>query len=311
MQYKDYYAILGVKKDATEKQIKSAYRNLARKYHPDVNKEPGAAERFKEINEAHAVLSDKQKRAKYDQLGSNWQAYERMGHAPGAGRRTVFTWGNGGARAAGFDFSDFFQMFFGDMAGNAGTEPTGQFETFYTTFGDDRGSYQQGRPGHEAELEVTLEEVAFGGERQVTLGTKPITVTIPKGIREGMKLRIAEERTGLGSDVFLVVKYKPHPIYRHNGEDIESDLDVTVTKAVLGAEVDVPTLWGNVKMKLPAETQAGRVLRLRNQGLPRWRSNEKGDHLVKVRLVLPERLTDKEKQLYQELERIRSERHRA
>ncbi len=312
MEFKDYYKILGVEKSASEKDVKSAYRKLARKYHPDVNKEPGAQERFKDINEAYAVLSDVEKRRKYDELGSNWQAYERMGGAPGAGRRTVYTYGPGGTT---FDFSDFFETFFGQMGGDRGG---GVFETIFN-FGGGRGSGGTQRgfggqrtqrapeqvPGQETEIEVTLEEVARGGERRMTLGGRTATVTIPKGIREGMKLRIPAEKSGAGTDILLAVKYARHPTFSPDGEDVLVQVDVPVTVAVVGGEIDVPTLDGHVKMKVPPLTQGGRTMRLRGQGLPRWKASGRGDELVTLRLVLPPDLSERERELYSEIHRLR------
>jgi len=315
MEFKDYYKILGVEKSASEKDIKSAYRRLARKFHPDVNKEPGAQERFKEINEAYAVLNDAEKRRKYDELGSNWQAYERMGGAPGAGRRTVYTYGPGGTT---FDFSDFFETFFGQMGGDRGGSG-GVFETIFN-FGGGRapGGTQRGSgggqraqrapervPGQETEIEVSLEEVARGGERRVTLGGRTATVTIPKGIRQGMKLRIPAEKSGVGSDILLAVKYARHPAFTADGEDISAQVDVPVTLAVVGGEIDVPTLDGTVKMKVPPHTHGGRMMRLRGQGLPRWNAPGRGDELVTLRLVLPADLSEREKDLYREIHRLR------
>jgi curved DNA-binding protein len=308
MEFKDYYKTLGVAKNATEKEIKSAYRKLARKYHPDVNKEPGSQDRFKDINEAYAVLSDAEKRKKYDELGSNWQAYERMGGAPGAGRRTVYTYGPGGTT---FDFSDFFETFFGQMTGQMGGDRRGAggfgggFETIFNLGGAGRPRGEPAAPEQEAEIEVSLEEVSRGGERVVNLAGKTATVTIPKGIRQGMKLRIPAAKSGAGADVMLVVKYARHPVFSTDGEDVSVQVDVPVTVAVVGGEVEVPTLEGNVKMKIPALTQGGRTMRLRGQGLPRWKAPGRGDELVTLRLVLPADLSEREKELYAELHRLR------
>jgi len=311
MEFKDYYKTLGVAKDASEKDIKSSYRKLARKYHPDVNKEPGSQDRFKDINEAYAVLNDADKRKKYDELGSNWQAYERMGRAPGAGRRTVYTYGPGGST---FDFSDFFETFFGQMTGQMGGERRGAggggggaFETIFNFGGGGRGRQAPvaEMPGQEAEIEVSLEEVARGGERVVNLAGRTATVTIPKGIRQGMKLRIPAAKSGAGADVLLVVKYARHPVFSAEGEDVSVQVDVPVTVAVVGGEIEVPTLDGSVKMKIPAFTQGGRTMRLRGQGLPRWKASGRGDELVTLRLVLPPNLTEREKELYAELHRLR------
>lgn len=285
MEYKDYYAVLGVAKNATEKEIKSAYRKLARQYHPDVNKSPGADERFKEINEANAVLSDTEKRQKYDQLGANWQAYENMDSA-GPGRRTVYTWG-GGSSDAGFDFSDFFQMFFGGAERMA---PAG----FDPGFGGPV-------PEQQAELEITLEEAINGSVRRLNLGGKAVTVTIPKGIRPNTKLRITAQKSGAGADVYLVVKYAPHRRYTLDGSNVLSEVDVPVTRAILGGDQSVPTLYGNVSLRIPPMTQAGRQMRLKGRGLPAWRKEPAGDHLIKARVVIPHALSDEERSLYERL----------
>ncbi len=300
MQYKDYYSILGLSKNASEKQIKSAYRSLARKFHPDVNKSADAAERFKDINEAYTVLSDPAKRRKYDELGSNWQAYERAGATPGAGRRTVFT---SSGRAANFDFSPFFEMFFGDMRG----EPhgTGVFRDLFQSCGAQTAASHQTPNAQEHELLVSLEEVARGGQRQVQIAGKSLSVSIPVGIREGAKLRIEAAKAGLTSDLMLVVRYSAHPVYKRVEDDLEVELDVPVTQAVLGGEVQVPTLYGDVTMQIPPETQAGKVFRLRGRGLPRWKSKANSDLRVRIRIVLPKPLSEQERDLFRRMHALK------
>jgi curved DNA-binding protein len=307
MEFKDYYKVLGVEKTTSDKEIKSAYRKLARKFHPDVNKDKGAQDRFKEINEAYAVLSDSEKRRKYDELGSNWDQYERFNPGPNAGRRTVYSWGGSGnpsqEAGQGFDFSDFFQIFFGGATQGGQAGAGNPFENVFSQFSGQRVQPERPRkaPEQEADFEVDIREVASGAERQVSIGGRTLDVRIPKGIREGMKLRIGAEKSGAGADILLKVRYRKDPRFSITGEDVESTADVPVTVAALGGEIQVDTLYGHMTVKVPPGTQGGRTLRLRGQGLPRWKSEEKGDHHVRLNLVIPADLTAEEKELFKKL----------
>ncbi|MBI3942374.1 MAG: DnaJ domain-containing protein [Chloroflexi bacterium] len=315
MEYKDYYKILGVKRDATEKEIKSAFRKLARKYHPDVNKgDKAMADKFKEINEANEVLGDPEKRKKYDQFGANWEAFSRSGQRPedfnwnawGSPSGTTYTYtttGDMGDAFGGGDFSDFFNILFGGMGqanprtrGFAGRQPRIQPQDV------------------EAPVEITLEEAANGTKRLVDLGERRIEVSIPAGVRQGSRVRIGGEGQqgpdGTRSDLFLVVQLRPHPNFRVEGSDLYTIQDVDLYTAVLGGEIRVPTLKGSVMLKIPAETQNGKSFRLRGLGLPALRSGENpGDLYVQVQIHLPENLTPEEKELFKKLADLRQRVH--
>ncbi|MEW6545345.1 MAG: J domain-containing protein [Bacillota bacterium] len=329
MEFKDYYRILGVSRDASDEEIKKAYRRLARKYHPDVN--PGdkaAEEKFKEINEAYAVLSDSERRRRYDQLGADWPRWSQWERAQrqAGGFGPTFTGG------AGADFSEFFRTFFSDLgldleqllaqaAGAAGGRPaggraegrSGGRRTFWWTWPPREAETVTpnggGGPQEAGTLEVTLAEVAHGTQRQVELvlpgGTRRLEVRVPPGVRDGQLLRLPGGAGG--QDVYLRVRVKPHPLFTREGDDLVYELPVSLTEAVLGAEVEAPTLdSGRVKVKVPPETQNGAVLRLRGLGLPR-RDGGRGDLLYRVKVVLPTRLGKREKELFEELARLRPE----
>lgn len=321
MEYKDYYAILGVDRKASEKDIKAAYRRLARKYHPDVN--PGdreATEKFKEINEAYQVLSDPAKRSRYDQLGPDWEKTFR-GAGPGAGpgfpggfRNVRVEWGGPGDIG---DFSEFFQTIFGDLGG-VRVEDLGDILGGRTAGRRARRPRTIWRQAREAEpdyaagdlehpLEVTLEEAFSGGQRvlqlQTPTGTRRLEVKIPAGVREGAKLRVAGQ-SGTGGDLYLVVKYLPHSVFKPQGDNLETDVSVTLYQALLGGEVEVPTMRGPVSMKIPAGTQPGQIFRLRGQGLPPFGAHSAGDELVKVHVALPTDLNERARRLVAELAQV-------
>ena len=321
MEFRDYYKTLGVSKSASDKDIKSAYRKLARKYHPDVN--PGdksAEERFKEVAEAYEVLSDPDKRRRYDELGADWERYSKAGAGTGAGagwppggfgrtqpgyKRTTFTFGN----LSDADFSDFFKQFFGG------------FDIDEGIFGQRvrQPEAAQRRPTRrdiEHEIEIGLEEAYRGSERSLELidpdgSRRRIAVTIPAGIRSGSKLRVAGEgtgRTGARGDLYLKVSIRPHPRFELRGNDLRTVVDVPAAVAALGGEVAAPTLDGaSVSLTIPAETQNGRVLRLRGLGMPAVRGKDRGDLLVQVSLTIPRNLTDRERQLFRELASLRGD----
>ena len=338
-EFRDYYETLGLKRDATEDEIKSAYRGLARKYHPDVNPDDKAAEsRFKEVNEAYQVLSDPAKKARYDQLGANWQQYQaqgtsyeewfrqaagRGGGAPGGagpGGWQVYTFGGDAGNMGGF--SDFFRAFFGDL----GASPRGGFRGVRSgdfpggAPGPGRGATAQGQD-LEHEFEVSLEEAALGGRRALDLyvtgedgaqRTRRIEVNIPAGVREGSKLRIAGEGGrgyggGPAGDLYLIVKLRPHPIFEVRGDDLWAEAPVGLYDAVLGGEIVVPTITGRADMTIPPETQNGQIFRLRGQGLPSVRGEGAGDQMIRVEVELPRDLTDDEQKLFEELAKLRRE----
>jgi len=302
MEYKDYYRVLGVSKKASAKEIKAAYRRLARKHHPDVN--PGSREaeaRFKEINEAYEVLSDTEKRRRYDQLGEHWDAVRG---SPGAG-----AWPAGGVRidfedlggSGAGDFSDFFRTFFGGGIpgfGGAGGGFTGAEELFE-------------RPADgEAEVELTLRELLRGATREVAVGggRRRVEVRIPPGVREGSRIRVGGEggrgAGGRRGDLYLKVRIAPDPAFERRGEDLLTTQRVPVTTAVLGGEVQVPTLEGPIGIKVPAGTPAGRVFRLRGHGLPRLGAGgQRGDLLATLEVALPKSLSARQKELFEELRR--------
>ena len=306
MEYKDYYEVLGVDKKAGTDEIKKAYRKLARKYHPDVN--PGdkkAEERFKEINEASEVLSNPDKRAKYDQLGSSWHAYQRNGGGGGfnwdqwvsntdggyVDLNDILNRGRAGHTGGGGDFSDFFEAIFGSMGQSRPTARPGQ-------------DYNQ-------HVDITLEEAFKGTSRIMRIGGRRIEVKIPKGAKTGTKVRVRGEGApgqhgGPKGDLYLEIKVAPHENFEHVGDDLYTELPVDLYTAILGGEAIVPTFRGKVKLKIPAETQSGRTFRLKGQGMPRLRQpDDRGDLYAKVIVQLPEDLTDEEIELFEELADIR------
>jgi len=313
MEYKDYYKILGVDRNADEKEIKRAYRKLARQFHPDVN--PGdkrAEERFKEINEAYEVLSDPEKRTKYDQLGASWQQGGDPSHfdwsqwttgAPGGVR---FEWsgdlgdlfGGGGADV----FSDFFRAIFGDM----GLRTGGAQDLF-------RSASRRAARGQdlEANVEITLEEAYHGTTRVLERDGHRIQVKIPPGARSGSKVRVAGKGApGSGGqppgDLYLNITVEPHPVFKREDDNLRCTVDVDLYTAVLGGEVRVPTLDGDVALKIPAGTSSGKTFRLRGKGMPNPRKPQQyGDLLATVQVQVPQKLNSRERELFQELARLR------
>ncbi len=306
MEYKDYYKVLGVAKSATEKEIKAAYRKLARKHHPDMNQGNAKAEaRFKEIGEAYEVLSDPEKRTRYDQLGADWKSHRPA--APGAG-----AWPRGGQVRVDFGdlggsgtggFSDFFSTFFG--GGGLG----GGFPGFDA---DPPGEGGAGRQvSAEPEIVLTLEEVLKGATRTVELSEpgprRRIEVRIPPGVRAGSRVRVAGE-AGDGKrrrEFYLRVQIAPHPVFERKGDDLQASIKVPLTTAVLGGEVEVPTLESPVAMKIPEGTTVGQTFRLRGKGLPRPESGGgRGDILVTLSVDLPKKLSSRQRELFEELRRL-------
>lgn len=294
MQFKDYYKILGVAKTASAKEIKAAYRKLAREHHPDRNRGDKKAEgRFKEANEANEVLSDPEKRRRYDELGSDWNSQRPPSGWPGGGRVHAEP-GDPGA------FSDFFRTFFsgGGFAGQAGASQG--FEDVFEQAGARRRASEVAQP-----VELTLEEVAQGTTRRLRIdlggSQREIEVKIPAGIKEGGKVRVP---AGSGhGDIYLVAQILPHATFERQGDDLRSGLSVPLTTAVLGGEAEVKTLDGRVSIKVPAHTPMGRTFRIRGQGLPR-REGGRGDLLASLSVVLPHTLGPREKKLFEELREL-------
>ena len=317
MDYKDYYSVLGVNKDADTSDIQKAYRKLARKLHPDVNRSPGAEDKFKEINEAHEVLKDPEKRAKYDQFGSAWKQTQSTGSPP-PGFEDIFTVfsSGGGERAGGFDgfggqgFSSFFDMLFGS---GIGSQSGG---------GDPRVTWSRGGPGgaptggadHEASISLGLEEAAKGGEREISLNDpmtgrrRTLRVKIPRGIRPRQRIRLAGQG-GLGGDgrsrgdLYLSVELLPDSRFRLEGSDLRTTLPITPWEAALGGQARIMTLEGELAVKIPPGSSSGQKIRLRGKGYPSA-SGEAGDLLAEIRIQIPDQLTDRERELFEELAQI-------
>ena len=316
MDYKDYYSILGVSKDAESSDLQKAFRKLARKYHPDVNSSPEAEAKFKEINEAHEVLKDPEKRAKYDQFGSAWKQAQNSG-APPPGYEDIFSafTSGGGQRTRGFGgfggegFSSFFDMLFGSGFGSGGNvDPRVSWSTGSAAGGAVKGA------DHEASISLALEEAARGGEREISL-TDPTTgrrrtlrVKVPRGIRPGQRIRLAGQG-GLGADgqtrgdLYLSVEIVPDPRFRLDGNHLHTSLPVTPWEAALGGQAKIRTLDGELSVKIPAGSSSGRKIRLRGKGYPNA-TGEAGDLLAEIKIQVPERLTEEEKELFEELSRI-------
>lgn len=339
-QYKDYYQTLGVARTATEKEIKSAYRRLARQYHPDVNKDPKATDRFKLINEAYEVLSDPKKRSKYDQLGADWERIEREQEFA----RQYQSQAGATAGAAG-DFSDFFNTFF---AGEGG-----RFSGFDFDLGGGRGRTATRQRGEDIEhpIEVTLEEAAKGGQRTIqtevpetcptcggsgfvgerrkvgnrtvmesvtcptcngsgVLATRrQIEVKIPAGVTEGSRIRVKGEgqRGAEAGDLYLRVHLQPHPRFAAKGRDLYTPLSVLDDQAALGDEVTIQTLTGsNLQLRVPAGSQAGKVFRLKGKGLPPLKDGVAGDLYATLEIRLPEPITAPLRSLYEDIRKART-----
>ncbi len=302
--YHDYYEALGVPRDASADDIRRAYRKLARENHPDVNKDPGAEDRFKEVAEAYEVLRDPEKRERYDRLGANWRTGQDVSGAqgfgeggfPGGGFRDVrVDFGEGG------DFSDFFQDLFGAQRRRTGGARRGG-----DGFGGGFGGIAMRGADHEAVLDLTLEEAAAGGSRHITFGDgRDYDVKIPVGVRDGQRIRLAGEggpgvEGGPSGDLFLRVRIAPHPRFRVEGNDLHVDLPVSPSEAALGARVPVPTLGGTARVLVPAGSSSGRRLRLRGEGMPTSGGGH-GDLFAHVQIMVPKQLDERERELYEQL----------
>lgn len=298
MEFKDYYAIMGVARDATQDEIKRAYRKLARKYHPDVSKEADADAHFKDLGEAYEVLKDAEKRAAYDQLGDNWKGGQEFHPPP--------DW-NGGFEARDFpggegaDYSDFFASLFG-----------GDFRAG----GARRASPHAKGEDHHAKVLINLEDTYYGATRIITLRVpsmdaqghvitreRILNVTIPKSIHEGQQIRLSGQGGAIGEegpagDLYLQVEFQAHPLYRVDGRDLYFDLPVTPWEAALGATVKVPTLGGIVELKIPAGSEAGRKLRLKGRGIP---GAPPGDCYVILTIALPPADSESARDVYRKM----------
>lgn len=308
MATKDYYEILGVNRGATEKQIKQAYRKLARKYHPDVNPGDKSAEaRFKQINEAYEVLSDPEKRKKYDLFGERWPYAEQFARARRGGER----------QGPIFHFED--------AGGDLGS-------VFDSLFRGGRRPFRRSRRGRDVEqpIEVSLEEAFHGTSRLIEIHTEEpcpsclgggcyacnglgttrqlqhLEVKVPPGVKNGSRVRMAGKGGasfggGRPGDLYLVVSVKPHPLFQRKGDDLHVEVPVPLTEAILGGEVLVPTLNEKLVLKIPSQTQNGKVFRLAGQGMPHLSSSPRGDLFAKVKVVLPTNLSERETELFEEL----------
>jgi curved DNA-binding protein len=301
VKFQDYYDTLGVNRDASQEEIRKAFRKLARQYHPDVNKNPGAEEKFKQINEANEVLGDVEKRKKYDSLGANWRAGQEFTPPPG-GADFQFHGTSGGFD----DFSDFFASLFGDSG-------IGQdFGGWTSPRGHARGNDEQ------ADIEVTLLEALQGATRSIEV-ERPVkagrgrvhsqkrtyTVKIPKGITEGSQIRLGGQGgqgfgDGPAGDLYLKVHLRHDPHFETEGHNLKTVLPITPWEAALGAEVPLRTVEGSVSMKIPPGTSSGKVFRLRGKGLPKSQG-DRGDLLVTVQIVVPKTLTPRERELFEQL----------
>ncbi len=327
VKYQDYYKTLGVDRSASQDEIHSAYRKLARTYHPDLNKSADAENRFKEVNEAYEVLKDPEKRQRYDTLGSDWQSGDDFSPPPGweqfssgggwgfrstsrpegrTGRGTGFGGVFSGEEEGEFfgGFSDFFRTMFGGF-GRDTEEPAGA-----------RGWARAGED-HEADVTIPLEEAYQGGKKTVTL-TQQVTdaqgriattkrsfdVNVPAGITDGTRLRLegqGGDGAGKRGDLYLRMRIAPHPVFRVDGPDLEADVLVAPWEAALGGRIDVPLVGGTAEITISAGTQSGKRFRLRGKGL-RKRGKERGDLYAVVKIVVPERLTDAERRLFESLQ---------
>jgi DnaJ-class molecular chaperone len=335
MEFKDYYQTLGLTKSASDKEIKQAYRKLARKHHPDVNPGDKTAEsRFKEINEAYEVLGDPEKRGKYDELGANWRMYEQAqqqgqpwpggspfgdaagfgGAGPQGGAWTINMGGPGGYRTMTEEemrdlfgnedpFSDFFRTFFGGGGPREGARGRTA-----------RAPRSQKGQDIEHEVELTLEEAFHGATRRIAIKegghARSVDVRIPAGVKDGSRVRAAGEGAsgangGVSGDLYLRVRVKPHPVFERKGNDLHTRVAAPVTTAVLGGEAQVPTMTGSVRLKIPEGTQNGQVFRLKGHGMPAiGKPEERGDLYAAVEVQVPRSLTRDQREHYEALARL-------
>jgi DnaJ-class molecular chaperone len=337
VDFKDYYKILGVDRKADDKTIKSAYRRLARKYHPDVAKTKDATDRFKEVSEAYEVLSDPEKRRRYDSLGPDWQRYTQAPPAspPGGGFRVEY----GGDPGNLGDFSEFFRSIFGDLGAHARRGSRSGGIRF------DEGFDRTPRGADvEAGVEISLDEAFHGARKTFAMdleepcavcggsgnvqgkpcaacggggwqrAQRQVDVKIPAGVKSGQRVRVSGEGTGAPGargDLYLSVTVAAHPFFERKGDDVHLTLPITAPEAALGTSIEVPTLRGKVSMKVPPATSSGRAFRLPGYGMPRLKGGGAGDQFVAIKVVMPSELTPEERELYEKLKALRSDNPRA
>jgi curved DNA-binding protein len=312
MDYKDYYKLLGVARDASQDEIKRSYRKMARKYHPDVSKEANAEDRFKEVQEAYEVLKDPEKRAAYDQLGSNWRQGQQFTPPPDWGNGFEFSHGRGGRGPTGGaesdgDFSDFFSSLFGARS-SFGQRPGGP-----------RGGFASPGQNHTARIQIDLEDAFNGGSQTIELKSpqlsddghvavrpRTLKVSIPKGVTEGQQIRLAGQGSagtggGPAGDLFLEIGFRPHRLYQVEGRDITLKLPIAPWEAALGATIQTPTLAGPVELRIPAGAKTDQRLRLKGRGLP---GAAPGDQYVVLKIQTPPANSEQSREFY---ERMRKE----
>lgn len=300
MKFKDYYQIMGLSRDSTQEEVKRTYRKLARKYHPDVSKEPDAESKFKDLNEAYEVLKDTEKRAAYNRLANQWKAGQEFEPPPQWDTGFEFR-GSGASPADAAQFSDFFESLFG----GAGLSGAGRAQGFRSR-GEDR----------HAKIAIDLEDAFNGTSHAIALDvpevdrqgrtrtrTRNVNIKIPKGVTQGQRIRLSGQGApGMGNgpsgDLYLEIEFKPHPLFRIEGRDIYLDLPISPWEAALGATIPIPTLGGKVDVKIPPNSQSGRKLRLRGRGLP---GEPSGDHYVVLRVVIPPALDEASKEFYRKM----------
>ena len=301
VEFKDYYKTLGVNKSSSLKEIKAAYRKLARKYHPDVNPNDKEAEnKFKDISEAYEVLSDSDKREKYDKYGQNWETMQQGGFAGPAGGFN-FNVGNVGGGDGNSGFSHFFEMLFGDLIKNDGYAGGKQYTEYR--------NHSKGED-YESTIDISLKEAYNGESRSLLIGGKKITVAIPKGVSNGHKIRLAG-KGGKGDlqngDLYLNVNIREDPNFRREGNNLYINVDVDYLVAVLGGDISVPTMGKNISMKIPPMTKSGSRFRLPKKGMPVIKSDNYGDLYVTCRIQIPSNITDAEKNLLKDIQKARLE----
>lgn len=326
VKFRDYYEILGVKRDASQEEVQKAFRKLARKYHPDVNKEAGAEDKFKELNEAYEVLRDPEKRKRYDTLGPNWHTGQDFQPPPDWGNgQYTFRQGPGGFEfrsfGGGSGFSDFFDMLFGDLGRFQSAQ--GGFQEEPEFAGRPFGSRARSTRGSDAEteMEITLDEAYHGSTKaielvvqesgprgNVTSQRKRYDVKIPAGIRDGMKIRLGGQGGqgsggGTAGDLFIKVRIAPHPLYTVKESNLETSVEVPAYVAALGGDASVPTLDGPVSVKVPAGTSSGKKLRLKGKGLP-IKGGDRGDLYARIMISVPKTLSEEERKAYEELKKV-------
>ncbi len=332
VKFQDYYEVLEVPRGASQDDIRKAYRKLARKYHPDVNKTKDAEERFKKIGEAYEVLGDPEKRKRYDTLGENWSAGQDFTPPPGwdffgqkgaGGRSGAFRFESfGDSPFEGKGFSDFFEMLFGRGFGGLGDFGAGDQTSDLGFETGRRGGGTATGGDHEAEITITLEEAYAGARKQIALQSeetgrgrpartiKRIEVTVPAGITDGKRLRLAGQGArgragGPAGDLYLIIRIAPHPRFRVRGADIEVDVPITPWEAALGAKIDLPIVGGTATLTLPAGIASGKKLRLKGKGLLAG-PGQPGDLYAVIKIEVPKALTARERQLFEELARTSS-----